>query len=381
LKEHDMKRIALAVAVLASACGSSNNNNASTDAGVAVVPSVTMPSGAALKPYDANSPGLARPQGMALSNGVAYVVLGNYDASFTVRGPGLLAAVVPATGATTIIDLGGTNDQQCKNPGFVRASGNLLYVSCGGDFNDGSGQALVEVDPATNAVTRSVAIPVSPTGVTAGPSRIWVGDALTGDLYAVDKTTFAVVAGPLIVPCPPVPTAANPDPAYYQTINEVLAIDTNLYALCSNSKDGVLSQLDATTGAVKLQTSAIGPIAVEMAETGDGRLAVISGADNGLRLVTIGATALTVQSTTPFASESISTLQDIRASGSFLYTAASGSNTVQKLELNTTAAPAVIDEVNVGTSANPWNVLPLDDGHALVSNQGANTLTGVTWAH
>jgi DNA-binding beta-propeller fold protein YncE len=371
LKEHVMKKIAALVAAIA--CGGKFQ-------APPPVSSVTLPTGAALKPYDAQKPGLPRPEGMALVNGNAYVALANYDANFVVRGPGLLAKVVPSTGLPTLIDLAGASEQDCKNPGVVRADGTLVYVTCGGDFKDGSGQALVEVDTTTNAVTRRVALPVPPTGVTVGPSRIWIGDALNGDLYAVDKTTFALVAGPVTAPCPPVPTAANPDPSYYQTINEVLAIGDNLYVLCSNSKDGIISQLDATAGVVGLQAP-IGPIAVEMAATADGRIAVISGADNGLRLVTITPSALSVQTFFPFASGTISTLQDIRSRDNFLYTAASGSNTVQKLDLNANGGPKVIDEFNVGTGSAPWNVLPLDDDQALVSNQTANTLTGVKWAH
>ena len=57
---------------------------------------------------------------MALYNGIAYVTLGNYDATYAVRGPGLLAAVVPSTGKVTVIDLGGSDEKQCKEAGFVR---------------------------------------------------------------------------------------------------------------------------------------------------------------------------------------------------------------------------------------------------------------------
>jgi hypothetical protein len=343
------------------------------------VPNIALPAGAALKPYDATRPGLARPEGMTLMNGNAYVTLANYDGNFVVRGPGLLAEVVPSTGAIpALIDLGGSDEQQCKNPGFVRASGNFLYVTCGGDFHDGTGQALVEVDATSNKVARSVALPVSPTGVTVTASRIWIGDAFTGDLYAVDKTSFAVVAGPVVIPCPA--NTAPPDPGYYQTVNEVLAVQGNLYALCSNSKDGVLSQLDPSTGAVKL-TAAVGPIAVEMAETGDGRIAIVSGGDNGLRLVTIGASVLAVKTYQPFNQATTSTLQDVRARDNFVFTTASGSNTVQKIDLAASGGPQVIAEANVGASAAPWNLLPLDDDHALVSDQSGNNLVGVKWDH
>jgi hypothetical protein len=339
-----------------------------------VVDSVALPSGADLKPYDSN-PSLPRPEGMAYFNGIAYVALANYDGHFAVRGPGLLLAVVPATGATTIIDLGGGDGQQCKESGVVRVGGNLLYVSCAGDFNDLSGTALVEVDPSTNAVTRTASIPTSPTGITVTANKIWVGDAFGGDLYSVDKTTFAVSAMPVNVPCPVGPTPLPSD--WYLTIGDVLAVGDNIYTLCSNSHDGVISQLDADTGALKLQAD-VGPIAAEMAATSDGRIAVISGADNGLRLVTIGSTALTVQKFTPFSNQT-STLQDVRSLDHFLFTTASGSNTVQKLDLNASGGPVVMGEAFMGVGAAPWNVLPLDDRQSFVSNQTANTLVLVKW--
>jgi hypothetical protein len=357
-----MKRILAATLVLA-ACGGTN-------APPPPLASIAMPTGAALKPYDTN-PSLARPQGMALVNGNAFITLGNYDANFVPRGPGLLAEVVPSTGATTVIDLGGTSEQQCKEPGFVRQAGNFLYVSCGGDFNDGSGQAIVEVDPAKGTATRSVTTATSPVGFAAGPTRYWFGDAFGGNVYAIDPATFTVVAGPLAIPCP---TTGN-----FLTTGDVMVFNGNLYALCSNNTGGIISQLDATTGAVKLQADG-GPTAVGLTATSDGRIAIISGADSSIRLVTVGAT-LTVQVLTGVFSSSTSVLQDVRARDNFLFTTASGSNTVQKIDLDASGGPKVVAEVNVGTGANPWNILPLDDTHAVVSNQGNQTLTGVTWAN
>jgi hypothetical protein len=339
------------------------------------VPSVPMPTGTALLPYNPANPSLARPEGMALYSGNAYVTLANYDAGYAVRGPGLLAAVVPSTGATTVIDLGGDTGQACKQPGFVRQGGSKLYVSCTGDYSDGTGAALVEIDPSKNVVTRSVVIPTQPSGVTPAATRVWLGDSFDGALYAVDLATFTV-SGPTPIPCPVAPTP--PPKGWYLTTNEVMVIGNDLYTLCSNSTAGVLARLDAATGEVKMQAD-IGPIAVEMTETGDGRIAVVSGGDNGLRLVTIGSAAMTVQTLFPFSSQT-AVLQDVRARDNFLFTAASGSNTVQKIDLNAKGGPAVIAEANMGDGAAPWNVLPLDDDQAMVSNQSNNTLVSVKWA-
>jgi hypothetical protein len=367
-----MKRIskctAAAALALAAACGGTNPPPPP-------LASIPMPSGAALKPYDASAPSLARPEGMALVNGNAYVTLANYDASFSSNGPGLLAQVVPSTGATTVIDLGGSDGHACQEAGLVRLAGNFLYVSCAGNFdfnNPPKGQAIVEVNPATNAVTRTLtSLPTSPSGFAAGPTRYWFGDGEGGNVYAIDPATFTVAAGPLAIPCPTTGT--------FSFTGDVMVLNGNLYALCSNDTGGIISQLDATTGAVKLQADA-GPTAVAMTATSDGRIAIISGKDSSIRLVTVAAT-LTVQTFSQVFSNSTSTLQGVRSLDNFLYTTASGSNTVQKINLAAAGGPAVVDEQNTGTAANPWDILPLDDNHAVVSNQGTQTLTGVTWAH
>ncbi len=122
----------------------------------------------------------------------------------------------------------------------------------------------------------------------------------------------------------------------------------------------------------------VGPIAVELTATGDGRIAVVSGADNKLRLVTL-SNPLSVQVGYTFVGQT-STLQDVRALDQFVFTVASGSNTVQKIDLSAKGGPALVDEQNVGAGATPWSILPLDDTQALVANQGANNIVAVKWA-
>ena len=358
-----MKMRAVLILVPLLACGSSGHSGPPT------VDSVALPSGAALEPYPGATP-LPRPEGMALSNGNVFIALSNLDSTFAVSGPSLLAEYVPSSGSTTLIDLGGADGKQCKSAGFVRESNGLLYAVCGGDFNDGSGTALVEVNPEAHAVTRRVAIPTSPAGVAAGPSRFWVGDAFGGNVYAIDKTSFTVVAGPIVIPCPSTGT--------FTTTNDVLVSGGDLYALCSNNTGGVLSRLDAITGAFKMQADA-GPTSVAIADIGDGRLAIASGADNSLRIVTVTASALNVQVFATVFVGATATLQDIRARGQLLYTVASGSNTVQKIDLNASGGPKVVAEANTGTGANPWNIVPLDDNDAVVSNLGTNNLVKVAW--
>jgi len=355
-----MKRIVL-IAVVLSACGGKYKAPPS-------IPSVAMPGGADLKPFDASKPGLARPSGLALFNGKAYVSLGNYDAGYTVRGPGLLGVLTPTTGALTTIDLAGSTEKQCLEPYWIRDAGGKLYVTCSGDaFGSGAGEAIVEVDPVAGAVTRTAAVPTSPSGLAITPARIWFGDAFSGNVYAIDRTSFTVVAGPLPIPCP---STGN-----YFTTNDVITVQGDLYAVCSNSTGGLLSRLDPVTGAVKMRTDA-GPVAAEFTQTGDGRIAIVSGYDNKLRLVTIGQSALTTTEAYTYPSAT-STLQDIHALDQFVYTAASGSNTVQKLDLTKIGGQMLIGEANVGTGAAPYNVVPLDDDQVLVANQTGNTVVSV----
>ena len=123
-----------------------------------------------------------------------------------------------------------------------------------------------------------------------------------------------------------------------------------------------------------------------MAETGDGRIAIVSGADNKLRLVSISGNQLTVTTAYTYGGQT-STLQDVRALDQYVFTVASGTNTVQKIDVSTKAGATLVDEQSVGSCDSsgvcptPWNVLPLDDDQALVTNQGSNTIVAVKWAH
>src|SRR6185503_1790698 len=111
--------------------------------------------------------------------------------------------------------------------GWIRADGGKLYVTCTGDFNDGSGQGIVEVDPSgKGSVTRSVHTPVSPSGLAVTASRIWFGDGGSGNVYAIDRGSFTVTAGPIALQCPSTGT--------YQTTNELAVLGGDVYALCSN---------------------------------------------------------------------------------------------------------------------------------------------------
>jgi len=331
------------------------------------VPSIAMPSGTALMPFDASAPGLARPSAMDSFGGKVFASLQNYDASYTVRGPGLLGVITPVSGAVTVDDLGGADGSRCLYPFVIHDGGGKLYVSCTGDvFGTGNGKAILEVDPATGNVTRSLKTDAGPSGFALTSSKLWFGDSQSGNVYAVDRGSFTISAGPLPIPCPA---------SGFLSTNNVILVGGDVYATCSNSKGGFLSRLDAATGAVKMQAD-IGPNAAFTA-TGDGRIAVVSGTDNNLRLVSIGPSALTVAVAFTYSGKT-SVLNDVEARDNFLFTAASGSNTVQKLDLTKSGAQMLVGEANVGLGASPYAILPLDDDQALVANQGANTVVSVS---
>lgn len=342
------------------------------------VPNVPLPSGDALRPWDSAHPGLARPLGIAQVGDRAYVALGNYDATFAPRGPGLLASFVPSNGTVSIIDLGGTADKECISAGWIHAADGLLYVTCSGDFNTGGGTAVVEVNPSgQGTVKKRFTTPVSPAGVAITSNRVWFGSALSGAVYALDRATFALAAGPVTLTCPA---------SGYQTTNDLAFVNGELYAICSNNTGGVLNRLDATSGAIK-GTADSGPIAAAMTPTGDGRIAIVSSGDNRLRLVTISQNQLTVQLAYKF-SDQTATLQGVSALNQFVYTTASDSHTVQKIDISGSGGARLVDEKSVGSCnqgtgdcPGPWNILPLDDDQALVTNQRSSTIVAVKWSH
>lgn len=346
------------------------------------LPKIALPSGASLKPYDAAKMPLARPGGMAAgADGRAWVVLANLDANYAVAAPALLVGAVPSTGAITLVDLGGDDGHACTNANVVRADGGKLLVTCTGSFNWGSGtpelrgRALVEADPATGKVTRRVEAPAGfqPSGVAAAAGKLWVGDTGGARLYSVDRATFTVADGrdaahPAIdLPCPG--SASS-----FPFVSDVLVVGGDLFALCAAS-EGWLVRLDAATGAVKGDKVLVGALPMALTLAGDGRIAVINSVGGTLALVTVGAGAMTSQTALSFSN--LAALQDVRARGHYLYTVSSGTNTVQKIDLQAAGGPKVVAEVNTGDGSNPWNLVPLDDDQAVVSNNLTNELVGV----
>jgi hypothetical protein len=340
---------------------------------------IPLPSGALLDPYDGNKPGEARPLYTAQFGGRVYASLSNTDRNtFAPAGPGFLASIDPFTGKVDRINLGGTGRHQCMNPGVVRQDSQKLYVACAGDFTGTvpGGRALVEVDPAAGAVTRVLTTPdgMVPSGVAVASTKIWVGDGSgTAQILSIDRNSFAIVDGAdathpaVAVPCPS--TGKFPFIPYVGIVNG------DLYALCATTLAGMIARYDAQTGAAK-GSVAVGAQPTEFAGTGDGRIAVVNSNDNTLTLVTPAAT-LTAQLALTFNS-STSTLQDVKTRGQLVFTVASGSNTVQKIDLAAPGGPKVVAEANTGTGSNPFNLEALDDDTVVVVNFATNDVVSAT---
>lgn len=329
----------------------------------------------ALKAFDSTKPGEARPLYTAQLGGRVYATLSNARAQggfVVVAGPGFLASIDPFAGRVDLIDLGGSTGHQCTNPGVVRVDAGKLYVACSGDFSGATaGRGVLEVDPGAAAVSRFALTPQGsvPSGVAVAPQKIWMGDSFTPQLISVDRTTFANADGadpahPAIpIPCPT--TGLFPFVPYLGMVNG------DLYALCATTAAGVLARFDAATGAAK-GSVAVGAQPTEFTATGDGRIAVVNSNDNTLTLVTPGST-LSAQTGLTFSS-STATLQDVKARNQFVFTVASGSNTVQKIDLSAAGGPKVVAEANTGANSNPFNLEPLDDDTVLVVNYATSDI-------
>ena len=375
-EENTVKRIALLA--LIAACGGKYQ-------APPPVASIALPDGSQLKPYDPAQPGKARPQGLAQAAGRVYVTLSNQrDGNpFPVNaGPGFLAAFVPSTGAITRIDLGGVDGHQCQNPGSVRTSADgYLYSACSGDFSGSdTARAIVEVNPLSNTVTRRAAIPDGrvPNGVAVTANKIWTGDVRATTtprpptVFSIDRSTFiADTAAPVPVDCQKTPNVG------FSYVADVMTVGSDVYALCASDISGELYRLDPDTGTVQAHTT-VGPNPTELAGLVDGRILVLNAGDNTLSLVTPSGATLTSQKILTFASGTAA-LQDVRAFGHIVFTVASASNTAQRIDLDAQGGPKVVAEASFGTGAGPYNILPLDDTQAIVSNRGTNTIAAANW--
>ena len=367
----------LAAASLAAACHSGSKVPTP-------LPQTSLPTGAALKPFDPAAPTRPWPQASVQLGNQVWYALGNLDAKFNPGGPGMLVGLVPSTGALQAIDLGGADEHQCLNPGALRADSGKLYAGCSGSYATGSGNGVAEVDPSgAGALKRFV--PLLPgfaaSSIAFGPGKIWVGDFASASLVSVDRTTFALVDGaskdhpPVALPCPA-------HDKVFPFVSAILAVGQDLFALCSSS-EGYLVRLDATTGAQKGDRVlvGVGPIAIARAfsPTDDVRLAIANSVGGTLTLVTSTASSMTAAKDA-LAFNGASDLEDVQARDQFVYVVNSGGKTVIKVDLSG-AAPKVVDEVNVNpageANSDPTRYEVLDDDTGVVCDNGLGRAVAV----
>jgi len=361
-----MRRTVLLLA-FAAACGSAHNARPP-------LTKIPLPKGTALKPYDAANPGTPHPYNMVQLGDKLFVALGNLRSDYSVGGPGFLVGVVPSQGFTDVVDLGGADGHECQNSGAVRTDGTLLYVTCAGDFNGTGGRALVEVDPAAAKATRTrrLSDAQSPSGVAVTASKVWMGLSGSASLISVDRTSFALADGSdsqqaIELECPH---------KIYAYVPDLLAVGSDLYALCSSDQAGVLFRLDPASGALRGQAN-VGATPTALAATPDGRVAVVCSGDNTLWVATPAQSGtITAQLAHTYANGT-STLQGVRSSARYVFTTASGSNTVQKIDVSVSPAK-VVAEATMDTGTAPWDVAPINDDEVVVSGSLSDDLIGLT---
>jgi hypothetical protein len=156
--------------------------------------------------------GLPQPAGIFGQNGVLYAALQNLDAtSGQPAGPGALAVLNPTTRALSAVSLG----TGCDAPVAVTGDGSNVFVACAGDVvrdsggnvisNAAAGVAMLSAPAGMPPLLTSAwgaacpassdagcAIPV-PASLTLVGSRLYVGDANGGRLFALDVVGTALV--------------------------------------------------------------------------------------------------------------------------------------------------------------------------------------------
>ena len=162
----------------------------------------------------------------------------------------------------------------------------------------------------------------------------------------------------------------------FNYVADVMTIGGDVYALCGSDISGELYRVDPDTGAVKAHVT-VGPNPTELAGLDDGRIVVVNAGDNTLTMVTASGGTLTAQ--TVLTLTHVQALQDVRAFGHILFTVSTGTNTAQRIDLDAQGGPKVVAEANFGEGAGPYNILPLDDTQAIVSNRGTNTIAAANW--
>ncbi len=333
--------------------------------------SVSLPSGAALKPFSPTNPSRSGPSAMVALGDKVYIALSNVDANYSPGGPGLVAGLVPSTGAQSIIELGGPDGHQCTNTGHVAADGSKLYLSCSGSFTDNSGRGVVEVDTAgAGSVSRRAVVPsgFAPGALAVAPGKIWIGDVLSASLISIDRGSFTVADGGAGHPAIQLPCTA-----LYTYVSGLAVIGGDLYALCG-ATDGYMVRLDAATGKAKGSPVLVGGQPIALTATGDSRIAVANSTSGDVALVTVSPGGMTaVRSPLPSSSD----LEDVAARNQFLYVVSAATQTVVKIDLSAAGGFKVVDSRSVSPNTDPTRIVMLDDDVGVVSDYLSGKVIGI----
>jgi hypothetical protein len=351
------------------------------------ISTIALPSGAALKPWDATKANMAYPAGMAaVSATQIYVALNNFGPLYSLNGPGMLVGFNPYTGSTLTIDLAVATpvapaERSCTNSGVVKLDSGKLYAACTGDYGatTGPGRAVVEVDPATNAVTRILALPSTasflPNALAPASKKIWLGSAAGPTLMSVDRTTWTLVDG-ASASQPEIAANCTDIAASLPYISDAAVYGGDLFVLCG-ANSGEIVRLDAATGAFK-DKQLVGAQPVKMTQLPDGRIAIVNSTASTVSFVTIAPTTLTVAKDAIVLGKGAD-LEGVAFFDRYLFTVSSATQTVQKIDLAASGGPKIVSEANTGNNTGPLSVVPLDANHAVVSASLAGKIVGVTF--
>jgi hypothetical protein len=382
IRSHSRSAVPL-VAVLSTALVGACGGKTSAQAPVSTI---ALPSGAALKPWDTTKVNMAYPAGMAaVSATQIYVALNNWGPGYTFNGPGLLVGFNPYAGSTITIDLAVATpvapaERSCTNSGVVKVDSGKLYATCTGDYGaqTGSGRAVVEVDPATNAVTHILALPTNvsflPSTLALTSTKIWLGNLAGPSLASVDRAAWTLVDG-ASTSQPQI--AVNCTDTSFGYISDAAVYGGDLFVLCGSNSNGEIVRLDAATGAFK-DKQLVGAQPVKMTQLPDGRIAIVNSIANTVSFVTIAPTALTVAKDAIVLGKGAD-LEGVAFFDRYLFTVSSATQTVQKIDLAASGGPKIVAEANTGNGSGPLSVVPLDASHAVVSASLTGKIVGVTF--
>lgn len=125
--------------------------------------------------------GVPNPSGVAAWGGKIFVALNNLDENYAPAGNGRLWVYDRDEESQELIDLG----EECKNPGFVAADEEAIYVSCTGTYS-GDG-AVVVFDPSQGEVLQVIPTGGAPSRISIDGSTLYVADSMGRAILRIEE--------------------------------------------------------------------------------------------------------------------------------------------------------------------------------------------------